>query len=351
MARLPIEHIRNGLLTDPSVYPQNLSLASRAILFIRLQREELAAASFLDDRILTPQTQGQWVRLSELQPLLEDAAPCCPLHFIFHAGHVGSTLVSRLIEEANGALVLREPLPLRVLADAADTAEAAHALASQAEVQTLLRWFAVLWARGYADTRVAILKATSAAGRLGPALLAIAPRARALYLNLKPEPYLATLLSGENSYLDLRGHGPERYKRLARLAGPAPTPLYAMSLGELAALTWLTETLTQQQAQRAAGGRVLMVDFDAFLADPEGSMRGIVRHFGIEASETFLAGVANSRTFTRYSKAPERSYSADLRAQLLAQARAMHAEELRKGLDWLDQFARRSSVAALALSA
>ena len=43
-----------------------------------------------------------------------------PIHFIFHSGHVGSTLLSRLLEEVPSQLGLREPLPLRSLAELHD---------------------------------------------------------------------------------------------------------------------------------------------------------------------------------------------------------------------------------------
>src|SRR3546814_20118484 len=40
--------------------------------------------------------------------------------FIFHIGHVGSTLVSRLLAEVGDALPLREPMLLRALAQVAE---------------------------------------------------------------------------------------------------------------------------------------------------------------------------------------------------------------------------------------
>lgn len=350
MALLPLEQVRDGLLSDPAIYPQNLNLAREAILFLRMRRQALAAASFLDDRILTPQTEGRWVRFAELAPWMERAAAARPLHFIFHAGHVGSTLLSRLLDEA-GVLGLREPLPLRVLAEAADESGASHALLGAEQVQTLLRWFSVFWSRGFADTQAVVLKATSSAQRLAPALLKGAPQARAVTMNLKPEPYLATLLAGENSYLDLRGHGPERYQRLVRLAGAPPTPLNAMSAGEIAALTWLVETLTQAGIRQAFGERILPLDFDAFLADSAAALRAVCAHFALAPPESYFAGAPNSPVLQRYSKAPEHAYTPAFRAQILAQSRSVNAAEIVKGMRWLEAFAASSSAAAQALSA
>jgi hypothetical protein len=49
---------------------------------------------------------------------------------------------------------------------------------------------------------------------------------------------------------------------------------------------------------------------------------------------------------TRYSKAPDFSYSPKLRAELLAQARTEHADELRCGLDFLGALASRHRAVA-----
>ena len=106
--------------TDPGVFPQRIDFLHQAMLFVRLSQQQFHDASFLDDRILTPQTEHAWVRFDGVQAMLANAAPTTPLHLILHAGHVGSTLLSRLVEEAGGVLGLREPLTLRALAEAND---------------------------------------------------------------------------------------------------------------------------------------------------------------------------------------------------------------------------------------
>ena len=347
-----MDQVRNGLADNPLIYPQNLDFLREAILFLRLEASTLQAASFLDDRILSPQLDGRWVKFAELDPLLADAQPARPLHFIFHSGHVGSTLISRLIESAGATIALREPLALRVLATAWDDRDASHALIGAQRLDTLLQWHLALWGRGFADTRAVILKATSSAGRMCAPVLMALPEARALYLNLAAEPYLATLLAGENNYLDLRGMGAERFKRLTILAdAQPPEPLHTLSLGELAALTWLTEKLTQLTAQAQTGARILAMDFDAFLAGPAEETRRIFRHLGLDAAPEFFARAPDSDVFKRYSKAPEHGYTPQFRAQILDQARVQHQPEIKKGLAWLERMAALSPAAARALSA
>jgi hypothetical protein len=351
MALLPLDQVREGLRGDPSIYPQNLSVPREQFLFVKLDRRALEAASFLDDRILTPESQGRWLGFGEVEAALASAPQHTPLHFIFHSGHVGSTLVSRLLDALGGVLGLREPLPLRAIAEAFDDVGAAHALVSDARAQALLTCCCKLWSRGYADTEAVVVKATSSAGRLSSQLLRARPDARAIFMTLSAEPYLATLLAGQNTHIDLRGQGAERHKRLARLGVSPSAPLHAMSLGELAAMTWLAEGLTQSSAQSEHGARLMTVDFDAFLAAPAQTMAAIASHFGLKRSGDAFAAVAESPVLRHYSKAPVRPYTAELRQEILAESRRLNGEEIRKGLAWLEQTARQSPPAASALSA
>ena len=63
-AELPDE-IAGALLdrlpASPDVYPQKLDVVREAVLLIALDAERYRAASFLDDRVLTPATQGAWL--------------------------------------------------------------------------------------------------------------------------------------------------------------------------------------------------------------------------------------------------------------------------------------------------
>ncbi|HEY0301614.1 MAG TPA: hypothetical protein VGC36_09790, partial [Rhizomicrobium sp.] len=133
-----------ALLPAPVLYPQKYDTAHDAVLFVEMSEAGYRAASFLDDRILTPATRGGWMPAAQAEQALRGFADPKPLHFIFHTGHVGSTLLSRLVEEAGGVLGLREPLPLRTLAEMQDSGAAALA--------ARLALFATLWRRGFAQT-------------------------------------------------------------------------------------------------------------------------------------------------------------------------------------------------------
>ena len=340
------EELLRALSGSPDAYPQKIDLNSLTVLLVQFNAGAYRSASFLDDRILSPSTKGAWLpfdRAAEASRLVANARP---VHFIFHTGHVGSTLVSRLLDETGTVLSLREPLPLRTLAEAHDVLGRPDSLLSGAQFELMLAAFMRLWSRGYDATRSIVVKATSSAGRLAGPILAKGERSRAIYMNVRPEPYLATLLAGQNSPIDLRGHGPERMRRLrSRSAAPLPV-LHELSIGELAAMSWLAESWTQRDAVKRFTGRVLALDFEEFLSSVAESMARILAHFDLPEDRRYLSEVARSPVLTRYSKAPEYAYTPEVRVEVLRESRRQNREEIRKGMDWLERLARSDSAAA-----
>jgi len=322
----------------PDILVQKFDLLRNAALLVAIDRKTYRTASFLDDRILTAGVQGAWVGHSRLAAAAGAITNLRPLHFIFHAGHVGSTLISRLLEEAGGVLSLREPLLLRQIADVHDSVGKADSLLSEASFQGVLDLHLRLWGRGYSDTTAVVLKATSSCGRFAPTILNRLIPARAIYLSVRAEPYVATLLTGQNP-MDLRGHAPERMRRLIAHGVTSSAPLHALSVGEVAALSWLVESWSACAALDSGGQRVAAVDFDAFLANVEDGIAQVVQHLGLPYDPQFAARAARSPVMTQYAKAPEHGYTPDLRAQVLAQSRTQNGAEIRKGLSWLERVA------------
>ena len=311
------------LAQSPDSYPHKLDAIRDCMLLVQFSAAAYSSASFLDDRVLTPAIAGAWVPMAACQAALaaEPRSASLPLHFIFHGGHVGSTLLSRLIESAAHAgtvLSLREPLPLRTLAELHDVLGKPESLLSAERWHAQLAMLLRLWRRGYAETRAVVLKATSTTGRIAPTLLRDLPAARAVYLNLRAEPYIATLLAGQNSTLDLRGHAAERARRLStELSGPSAA-LWSLSPGELAAHAWLVERIAQHRALSFDRQRVLSLDFDALLMDVPAGLAAVFRHLGLAADEASIETVARGPVLTQYSKAPEHPYTPALRAEVLA---------------------------------
>src|SRR5947208_12445349 len=84
---------------------QAVDPAAGMVRLVAMEREAYRAASFLDDRLLQQSVDAQIVPW----PQVEEAVSGELRHdarWIFHIGHVGSTLVSRLLGELDGVLAI-----------------------------------------------------------------------------------------------------------------------------------------------------------------------------------------------------------------------------------------------------
>lgn len=325
-----------ALAQSALLYPQDIQFSPPTLLLLRLAQAQYRAAPFLDDRVLEAGEPIGWVPLEPVETAARAIQPL-PFSFIFHIGHVGSTLLSRLLDEVPGVLGLREPLPLRRLAQQDDRHQRA-------------RWLKVLlplWGRGFPGITRIIVKATSSAGVLAPELMAALPAARAIYMHMRPEPFLSVLLAGEATRGDLENMTHARLARLRATLGEDLERGRALTLGEGAAVAWLAERLAEQGAAAAAGDRLLQVDFDDLLADVPGALARILAHLGLP--EAFSEILARSPSLARYSKlGGEHPYSPQLRRQVMDQARAQFGEEIALGLALIERLAsRHPAVAAL----
>ncbi len=103
---------------------------------------------------------------------------------------------------------------------------------------------------------------------------------------------------------------------------------------------WAAEMCALREAAAVGGARVLWLDFDDFLAEPKARLAKCFAHLGVDAAAQ-LDAIAASDDMRRYSKAPEHAYDTGLRSAVLAEARAMHGDEIARGLAWLDASALR----------
>lgn len=336
--KLSVPEFRAKLMESPSLFAHDVDLSRDAMLFIRLTEQDYRTASFLDNRIIRGDMTGAWFRLAIVsQTIAADTSASPHPHYIFHSGHVGSTLLSRLLDAVPGVLGIREPLILRTLARARDETEDAGLGAN--EINRLLTEQTYLWRRRFSSDGVCVVKATSSAARVGSTLLGANDGARAICLNVNLETYITTCLAGENTPMDLSGHQPGRQRRLRRMLGASPP---VQTLGEQAALAWVTESLTHRMLAEEFGERVLLVDFGDLLEDTSSTLKRICRHLGLNPPESFFAPSALRPILHRYAKAPEAAYSPAERASRLARARENHLADIRGGISWAERLARSS---------
>src|SRR5687768_18001668 len=102
-----------ALAATPLWFPHLLDPVTDRLLLVEKAEAEYRDSAFLDERSLKAGRARHGVEWWHLAAAFPPAARR-DLHYIFHIGHVGSTLVSRLLGELPAILSLREPLILRV---------------------------------------------------------------------------------------------------------------------------------------------------------------------------------------------------------------------------------------------
>lgn len=319
-----------AIARSPAWFP--LEPAGGKMRLVALDESAYRAASFLDQRLLKSGYPEQTCTLALLESAAAQLRP--PAHYIFHTGHVGSTLISRLLGEYPELFTLREPALLRSLCGPGPIPAGTPGLAV-----TL-----ALLGRTWRDEQRALIKVTSFVSELAGQVLAAKERPTAIFVFAQPLAYLSGILAGPNSRIENRQLAPARLQRLARRLGEGHLSLEPRSEGEAIAMSWLCEmsALEQAAAQHASG--VLWVNFDAFLAQPMGGLQDIFRALGAAPAAQEIQALVNGPLMSQYSKAPQHAYDAALRRAVLQSGQRDHAQEVARGMAWLEALASRHAL-------
>lgn len=329
---MTIVDLPEGFVRDAGWLVQAIDPNARLCRLIAMDEEAYRRASFLDDRMLSNAGEVRLVRLDDVLDaggaLADDRAD-----WIFHIGHVGSTLVSRLLGELGGTLSIREPRSVRDLLAFAEQDRQAIGLPLRK-----------LMGRGFPETTARIVKATSFASEFAAAL--VGPDSHVLFLYASARNYVASILAGPNSTLELRTLEPHRAARL-KARGIEVGPLAEDA--QRAAAAWMCEMLSLGAAADPLGERACWFDFDQMLGDMDGALAMCARHFRIDESADRVSQVAGGPLMRKYSKAMEYDYSPGLRRELLAEAVEDHGASIDRAIGWLEQFAARDARVMAAL--
>ena len=324
---------------SPELFPYMLDLPRDGVVFLRLKRTDYEQASFLDARLLTPKTSSHALPWPQVAAAIGAARLAERCGFIFHIGHVGSTLLSRLIGAHRAAFSLREPVILRTFAQLKGEPHVQPHAWRHDDFDARLSACLKLLSRTFETRQLAVIKATSFVSELAADLLARASAPKAVIMFVSPESYIATILGGPNSRQEARVMAPSRLARLHRRIGGDAWQLASMSEGEVLALSWASEMSALVRAANSGGERVFRVDFDRFLENPAPLLSSVLHHFDIGGTSEETRAIIAGPDMQRYSKSPDHAYDAALRRDVLQAARAAHGAEIRRGLAWLDRAA------------
>lgn len=332
MASPPAPH---EIAADARWLAQALDPQAALVRLIEMSPAAYRDASFLDDRMLQQPVTAHvrpWAELASAVP----ANARTDARWIFHIGHVGSTLVARLIGELETVLSVREPRLLRDLTALEPGARAAM-------IPTVQR----LMSRSFAPQQSALIKATSFVSELAAELVPAAQRA--LFLFATPRAYIEGILAGENSRKELHILAPIREQRMRDRVSTISDS--KGSDAHLAAAAWACEMTGMEAAAEQMDNRLLhWADFDQMLYDMEAALGDVCRFFGFEVGEDRLRQIVSGPLMGRYSKALEYDYSPGLRRELLAEARFDHGPQIDSAIAMLEKAAETSPLLARALS-
>ena len=326
---------------SPQLSLQQIDWANANCLFIEADEDFYRDAAFLDDRTLTPNSVGAWMPLKVVAAKVAEQQSSIPrCDFIFHIGHCGSTLISRILGYSEGVLCLREPMTLRSLAEMELRLSGPGGPDSEEDFAASLAIVYRLLARRFEGQTHVVVKATSFCSSLGPRLMALNPGNRALLVGMAPEVYIAAMLGAGEYVADVRKTADHRLSVLNNLVGENDIRLAGLSDAALVALSWATEILSLDRiADRVGLERAQYVDFDAFLADRDANCLNICAHFGLPAGDDYLRHLNASGVFGQYSKATDYAFGTQARQQRLDESRSANAAAIVAGLDYLKRIA------------
>ncbi|MGA9855488.1 MAG: hypothetical protein WBR29_09460 [Gammaproteobacteria bacterium] len=339
-----------GLGSNPDFLLQNFDLANRRALVVRVNESVYREASFLDDRILNPQTEGFWLPLESVLQQTGQLTPAKP-HYIFHVGHCGSTLISRLLAELPHCLPLREPMSLLTLAVARRELGRVSSWLTTAQWNQLLQTAISSLARTYRKSDKSLIKVTSNAGNLLESLLPVSEGdSHILMMYISLESYLAVMLRTQDLRASIHAFSPVWMTDFCRLTGRTDLCLAELGDAQQITLKWLVILMLFVRAGTSSQSESQLLNFDKFLMNPLERFMQITGLFKLECDMEKARQLLDGPMMQRYSKIPTQSFNHTQRNSELRDARQKFQPEINAGLKWAETLCREipalASVAA-----
>jgi hypothetical protein len=329
-----------SILSDPGLLYYQLDIIQSRALIVRSSEDEIRKSSFLDERLGLQGRDGFWLPLDELNALARQVPDRgVGPDFIFHIGHCGSTLLSRLLDRSPHVLGLREPLPLRELAGTLRDLDSPLSRIDRAAWGGLLDSCLSLLGRRFTQQQRIVVKATSTCNGLVDPVLERCPESRAILLYIRLEPYLATMAKAAAGGLDALHAAPARLQFLHDYLDDQSIRLHDLRTPEIVAMNWMAELarfdrLTQTSPAR---DRLLMLDFEQLLEDVPVVLADACRHLNLPLANPDSAQDPHASVLGAYAKSPSHTYSPTDRDHDLNLSRRKFSAEIKLGLGWAER--------------
>jgi hypothetical protein len=338
--RIDAEEVRRrltGLASGPALFLRDLDPVRDLAMFSSMTEESYRSSSFLNK---PTEYVGQCEFAISLDVLLQlwanQSVPRRTIHYVFHVGHCGSTLMSRLLGELDGLFALREPPVLMGLSRSFRRLAEPNFPISRTRWESLKDLCIDLLGRTWRQEGTALVKPTSHANNLIPILMRHTGDEHAVFLWVKLETYLATMMRDETRRETQLFAKDFRIREFNQLAPACPVSQEGLSAGQMASLNWLLHAremaLAFDDAELAP--RVISVRFEEYLRAPESKLTEIGAFLCQPDIDIGVAQVITEKMGRVNAKIPGIAYDASDRSAMLDASRRKYAKEIQDGLDW-----------------
>ncbi|MFB0874212.1 MULTISPECIES: hypothetical protein [unclassified Sphingobium] len=273
------------------------------------------------------------------QDALAHAAAAGPVHFIFHSAYCCSTLLAAAFDIPGVAMALKEPVLLN------DLVGWRHRGAQGAQVARVLDQSMRLLARPFVSGEAVVIKPSNIVNPLIPAMLAMRPATRALFLHAPLDAYLASIarkgMWGRLWVRDLFG----KLLREGMIAplGIAPDQYLALTDIQVAAAGWLAQQHQFAALARQNPGRVATLNSDTLIADPRTALGALAALFGLAMEAGVIDRIVDGPIFARDSKTGA-AFGQAQRAQDARRGQDLFRDEVEKVGEWARAVAQGAGI-------
>ncbi|MEA3051758.1 MAG: hypothetical protein QOG72_661 [Sphingomonadales bacterium] len=326
-----------AIARDPAWLPHRYDETTDSIHFLRLEREEHRAVTFITDDYISAEAPRLVLRRGDVAAA---ARPPAPLHFIFHSAYCCSTVLARAVDVEGASMGLKEPLILNDMVGWRRRGGDPRLLAA-----TLDDVLALL-AQPFSPGEKLVVKPSNILNGLAAAMLGLRPKSNALLLYAPLPDFLRSIAR--------KGLWGRRWVR-ELFIGQLRDGIVDLGLDEqnyldltdlqVAAAGWLAQhAIFGRLIARFGPARVRALDSATLMARPREAMAGLSGLFGLGLDGPGIEAIVSGPAFTSHSKSNAGFSAADRLAEQ-RDAAATHADEIEKVAIWAEAVAAAAGVA------
>lgn len=327
----PMNETVGQYVRDPQWFPHAYYPHSDSFEFCHLSREMHRDAVFLDPRFLSRAKKSPPIPASYVEAV-DGSHSSGEIHFVFHTGFCGSTLLARALDQPGVSMGLKEPHVLQGFASQwAQMQRTPGAMLA-------LRLAIGLLARPLGAGEVQVVKANNGANHIIPEILCLRPHAKALFMGASLGAFLRAIMRrGQQGRLFARA----LFHTFSRVIPPPTAARDEFDGGvlqsdlEVAAHAWvLQKAFMDAIARRFGEGRVRIVSADAFIEDAPATLTALASFFRLGDGSLDWATAAKGPLFQEHAKERGRVFNKDHYLVQRDETPAAHADEFNAALRW-----------------